>query len=71
MALKKKQIKARSLALMAYACNPSNSGVSDQEDHGSKLALANSSETLILKKPYTKKGCGVAQGIGPDFKHQY
>jgi hypothetical protein len=24
-----------------------------------------------LKKPTTKKGGGVAQGVGPEFKHQY
>jgi hypothetical protein len=24
-----------------------------------------------LKEPFTKKGCGVAQGVGPEFKPQY
>jgi hypothetical protein len=41
---------------VAQACNPSYSGGRDQEDHGSKLAKANSSWDPISKKPITKKG---------------
>jgi hypothetical protein len=40
--------------LVAHACNPSNSGGSVQEDHGSKPAWANSSMRPFLKKPFTK-----------------
>jgi hypothetical protein len=32
---------------------------------------ANSSRDPILKKPFTKKTGGVAQGVGPEFKPQY
>jgi hypothetical protein len=53
---------------MAHACNPNYSGGRDQEDCGSKPALANSSRDPILEKPITKKGCEVAQGEGPEFK---
>jgi hypothetical protein len=35
--------KQESWAQVAHACNPSYSGGSDQEDHGSKPAQANSS----------------------------
>jgi hypothetical protein len=38
------------------SCNPTYSGGKDQEDHGSKPALANSSRDTILKKPITEKG---------------
>jgi hypothetical protein len=41
---------------VAHACNPSYLGVRDQEDRGSKPALANSSRDPVLKKPITKKG---------------
>jgi hypothetical protein len=56
---------------MAHACHPSYSGGRDQEDHGSKPALAYSSQDLISKKPSQKRFGGVAQGIGPEFKSQY
>jgi hypothetical protein len=37
-----------------------------------KAAQANSSQNLISKKPFTKKGVGgVTQGVGPEFKPQY
>jgi hypothetical protein len=36
-----------------------------------KPAQANSSWDPILKNPITKKGGGVAQGVGPEFKSQY
>jgi hypothetical protein len=37
-----------------------------------KPAQANSSVRPYLKKAYHKKSAdGVAQGIGPEFKHQY
>jgi hypothetical protein len=41
---------------VAHACNPSYLSGRDQEDHGSKPALANSSRDPISKKPITKKG---------------
>jgi hypothetical protein len=47
---------AASQAPVALACNPSDSGGRDQEDHGSKPAQANSSARPYLKKPFTKKG---------------
>jgi hypothetical protein len=40
---------------VAQAHNPSYSGGSDQEDHGSKPAMANSSRDLISKKEKKKK----------------
>jgi hypothetical protein len=40
-------------ALVAHACNPSYSGGSDQEDHGS-----NSSQDPILKKSQHKNRVG-------------
>jgi hypothetical protein len=43
-------------ALVAHAYNPRYSGGRDQEDHGSKLAWANSSWDPILKKKSQKKG---------------
>jgi hypothetical protein len=42
--------------LVACTCNPSYSGGRDQEDHGSKLAKANSWQDPISKKPITTKG---------------
>jgi hypothetical protein len=55
---------------VAHACNPNYSGGRDQEDQGSKPALANSLKDSISKKAITKQGWagGVAHGIGPDFK---
>jgi hypothetical protein len=51
------------------ACNPSYSGGRDQEDCSSKPAWANSSTKPYLKKPFTEKGCGVAQSESPAFNH--
>jgi hypothetical protein len=50
--------------LMAHTCNPSHSGIRDQEDHSLKPAQANSSWNPILKKKKTsqKWAGGVAQG---------
>jgi hypothetical protein len=42
-----------------------------QEDRGSKPAWVNSLRGPTWKKTFTKKGCGVAQGVGPEFKTQY
>jgi hypothetical protein len=56
---------------VANAYNPIYSGGRDQEDHGSKPALANSSRDPISTKPIMKKGGGAAQGVGPGFKLQY
>jgi hypothetical protein len=56
---------------VAHTCNPSNSGGRDQEDRGSKPAWANSLQDPILKKKSQKRGGGVAQGVGLEFKPQY
>jgi hypothetical protein len=71
-----KTVLRSSQVLVAHAYNPSYSGNSDQEDPGSKPALANSSQDPILKKAhYKKKGGGWAggavQGVGSGFKAQY
>jgi hypothetical protein len=58
------------LGLVAHACNPSYSGDRDQEDHGSRLPLANSSMRPYLKKSFIKIGLAVTQGEGPEFKPQ-
>jgi hypothetical protein len=44
------------LGVVAHTYNPSYSGVSDQEDHGSKPARENSSGDPISKIPITKIG---------------
>jgi hypothetical protein len=60
------------LALVAHACNPSYSGGRDQEDCDLKPAQENSSARPYLQKKPSQKGDGrVAQGVGPEFKHQY
>jgi hypothetical protein len=41
---------------LAHACNPSNSGGKDEEDHVSMPAQVNSLRDPISKKPITKKG---------------
>jgi hypothetical protein len=56
---------------VAYSFNPSYLGSRDQEDPGSKPALANSLPDPILEKPITKKAGGVAQCVGPEFKPYY
>jgi hypothetical protein len=48
-------VSKRELDIQAHACNPRHSGGRDQEDLGSKPALANSSQDY-LKKPFTKIG---------------
>jgi hypothetical protein len=55
---------------VAHNCNPGYSGGKDQEDHGSKPALAN-----IFARPYLEnnpsqknRAGGVGQGVGPEFK---
>jgi hypothetical protein len=45
-----------SRVLVAHAYNPAYSGGTDQEDHGSKPAQANSSRDPISKIPNTKQG---------------
>jgi hypothetical protein len=53
-------------ALVAHACTPSYSGGRDQEDHGLKSSLANSSLDPMLKIPNTRKGWGNgSSGIVP------
>jgi hypothetical protein len=57
---------------VAHACNPSYSGLRDQEDGSLKPARANSLQDPILKKTHCKnRAGGVAQGEGPEFKPQY
>jgi hypothetical protein len=56
---------------MPHVYNPSYTAGRDQEDCGLKPARANSSVRPYLKKPFTKRAGGVAQGIGPEFKPQY
>jgi hypothetical protein len=56
---------------VAHVCNPSYSGGRDQEDHGLKLAQVNSLWDPISKNPSQKRGGGVAQDVGPEFKSQY
>jgi hypothetical protein len=58
----------RQMGDCGHVYNPSYSGGSDQEDHGSKPALANNWRDLIFKIPNTKRAGGVAQGVGPEFK---
>jgi hypothetical protein len=41
---------------VAHACNPSYSGGRNQEEHGSKLDLANSSVRPYLKITFHKNG---------------
>jgi hypothetical protein len=48
----------RCQASVAHTCNPSYSGSRDQEDHGSKLARANSLRDPISKKSITKRAGG-------------
>jgi hypothetical protein len=57
--------------LAAHACNSSNSGDRDQEDHGLKPAWANGYTRPYLKNPSEKRAGGVAQGEGTEFKPQY
>jgi hypothetical protein len=58
---------------VAHAYNPSYSGGSDQEDHGSKPAWANSLPDPVSKKKKHKKkrAGGMSQGICSEFKPQY
>jgi hypothetical protein len=61
-----------SWVLVAPACNPSYSGDSDQEDHHSKPAQANSLQGPISKNTqHSKRASGMAQGIDPELKPQY
>jgi hypothetical protein len=54
---------------VVYICNPSYSRGREQEEHGSKQALTNSS---YLEKTHHKKGLVEwLQGIGLEFKPQY
>jgi hypothetical protein len=41
---------------VAHTCNPRYSGSTDQENHSSKPAWANSLGDAITKKPLTEKG---------------
>jgi hypothetical protein len=56
---------------VAHACNPSYSGIRDQDDRSSKPAQANSSVRHYLDKTLHKKELVVVQGVGPEFKPQY
>jgi hypothetical protein len=44
------------LTLVAHAYNPTFSGGRDQKDSSPKPVQANSSQDLILKKPFIKRG---------------
>jgi hypothetical protein len=48
--------RTKGWALLAHTCNPSYLGGRDQENHGLKLAWANSSQDPILKISNTKQG---------------
>jgi hypothetical protein len=54
--------------LKEHVTSPGASGYS--EDRGLKPAQANSSRDA-QKKIIKKRVGGVAQGVGPEFKHQY
>jgi hypothetical protein len=59
---------------VVQACNPSYSGGRDQEVHDSKPVQANILWNCILRKPFTKRAGGVAQGVYSEFmpqKHKY
>jgi hypothetical protein len=60
-----------SLVLVAHPCNPSYSGVRDQEDCCSKPDWEIVSETLSRKPFHKNRVGGVAQGKGPEYKPQY
>jgi hypothetical protein len=55
MFVRRNVMKKISRVPVAHTCNPSYSGGSDQEDHSSKPAWANSLKDLISKKPFTQK----------------
>jgi hypothetical protein len=63
--------KKNSWVLVTQACNHSYSGGSDQEDHGSKPAWANSWWEPISKKPNTKKEWWRGSRCILEFKHKY
>jgi hypothetical protein len=52
--------------LVAHACNPSNTGGSDQDDQGSRPAQTNSSQDPISKIPNRKKRAG---GVDQEVEH--
>jgi hypothetical protein len=58
---------------VAHGYNPTYSGGRDQEDHGSKLAQANSLQDPISKISNTESAGGVAEGLNssPEFKILY
>jgi hypothetical protein len=60
--------KVTSWVPLAYTYNPSYSGGSYQEDHGSKPAQANTSQDSSQKNSSQKRADEVAQGLGPKFK---
>jgi hypothetical protein len=61
-----------SWVLVAHACNPSYSGVRDQEDHNLKPTSDKQFRRPYLKKKKSQKRAGgVAQGVGPEFKPQH
>jgi hypothetical protein len=56
---------------VAHRYIPSYSGGRAQEDHSSRPIQANSFETLSQNNPSQKRVGVVAQGLSPEFKHQY
>jgi hypothetical protein len=57
------------VGVSAHACNPSDSGGRDQEEHGSKPAFER--PHLENTHHHKKKGWGVSQGLGPEFKPRH
>jgi hypothetical protein len=61
-----------SQVLVAHSYNPSYSGGRNQKDHSLKSDGANSLyDPISRKRPSQKRAGKVAQGVGPEFKHQY
>jgi hypothetical protein len=57
---------------VTHTCNSTYSRGRAQEDHRLKPAWTNSSWDPILENTHHKsRAGGVAQGVGPEFKHQY
>jgi hypothetical protein len=52
---------------VAHACNLSDSGGLQFKANPRQIVC----ETLSRKHPSQRKGRGVAQGVGPEFKPQY
>jgi hypothetical protein len=63
---------ARCWALVAHSCNPRTSGGWDQEDQSLKDQMGQIVfKILSWKTQHKNRADGVAEGIDPEFKHQY